>query len=190
VTTQVSKSVFYNSVLIESLKRLQRQRGLASLSVHILHINTTHKTYSPNALINIARLLSSTSHVLLAPGGHSSVPSNHFRDEIMTWTKLSLSLPSVLHNTTSLKYPLPALTPLLISRDSSFWCPERFFYLTDRVSTWNECLWQFWLTTEGKFSVVPSVIPTQKTGDQTLPESEVWVHPSQLDNGFTQNNTL
>ncbi|ESK97150.1 hypothetical protein Moror_6371 [Moniliophthora roreri MCA 2997] len=169
VTTRLSRNEFPTSTLIESLNRLKIQRGLAFLSVHLLHINTGHALYSSNALLNTARLLSSTSHVLLVPGGHSFVPSNRFRDDIMMWSNASFSTPSVLVNSTSLKYPFPRLTPLLIPRDFDLWCPERFLYLTDRSSTWDECLWHFWLRTEGKFDGIRSAIPSQILDEDLTP---------------------
>ncbi|KAG7098669.1 hypothetical protein E1B28_000583 [Marasmius oreades] len=156
VTTQDATSF---TALNQSLENLKREPPLSHLAVHVLHIQARPETYSSNALLNLARLLASTPFVLILPGGLSSSSSHAFRESIIAQHDNASSTPCVIIGpSATLSFPLPELTPLLIRRDFPSWCTERFLYLRDRISNWNECLWQFWMDADGKLGSIKAVL--------------------------------
>ncbi|KAK1225713.1 hypothetical protein PQX77_011333 [Marasmius sp. AFHP31] len=134
------------------------ERKSPGLSLHLLRVKSPLKSHSPNALLNLARLLTSTPYVLLVPDGLSAYFSQDLRDALSTrHDGASLSPFVIIQPKTKLSFPLPRYAPLLVPRDFPSWCTERFFYLTDRAKSWNECLWQLWLESDGKMRAIRAV---------------------------------
>ncbi|KAJ8076571.1 hypothetical protein PM082_000994 [Marasmius tenuissimus] len=151
-----TRSEVTSSELERTLTTVKRKSP--GLSLHLLRIKSPLKSHSPNALLNLARLLTSTPYVLLVPNGLSAYFSQDLRDALKTkHDGASLSPFVIVQPTTKLSFPLPRYAPLLVPRDFPSWCTERFFYLTDRAKSWNECLWQLWLESDGKMRAIRAV---------------------------------
>ena len=112
----------------------------------------------PNAYLNFARLISQTNHIVLFPKPllelHPTVAYSHFRNA----THLSSrNTPVVL--TASRKhtgFPFSSFSPLMIHREDTTWCDERFDFLGSPSVAWEECLWQFWITKHGGLQPIVS----------------------------------
>jgi hypothetical protein len=112
----------------------------------------------PNAYLNLARLVSQTNQVVLFPRPlpelHPMITYSHFNNA----TRLhSRNTPVVL--TASRKdsgFPFSPLSPLMVHRDDTTWCDERFDFLDSPSVAWEECLWQFWITKHGGLQPVAS----------------------------------
>ncbi|KAL0564212.1 hypothetical protein V5O48_017842 [Marasmius crinis-equi] len=150
------------TVLQRSIQVLKDQS--IALSLHILRLRTPLGSHSPNALLNLARLLSSTPRVLLLPGGLTSTVSHELREALATQHDNTVPF-VVVHPSTKVSFPLPQLAPLLVPRVFPSWCTERFFYFTDRAKTWDECLWYLWLESDGKLRAIRTI-----TNDETIPD--------------------
>ncbi|KAF9793383.1 hypothetical protein BJ322DRAFT_997097, partial [Thelephora terrestris] len=112
----------------------------------------------PNAYLNFARLGSQTKHVVLfpklLPELRPALTYSHFFNS----THLnSRDTPVVL--TAGRKYsgfPFSPFSPLMVQRDDTTWCDERFDFLESPSVAWEECLWQFWITKHGGLQSVIS----------------------------------
>ncbi|KAF9263248.1 hypothetical protein L218DRAFT_987652 [Marasmius fiardii PR-910] len=167
-----------SATLLRSLDNLKRKPSLSSFSVHILHVQAHLETYSPNALLNFARLLASTPFVLMLPGGLNSISFHDFGDSILAQHNDASHTPSLITDpSVKLPFPLPELTPLLIRQEFPFWCTERFFYLEDRISGWNECLWQLWMEAEGKLDSIGAIVTHEMPPNS--PHTDLEFHISQ-----------
>jgi hypothetical protein len=112
----------------------------------------------PNAYLNLARLISQTNHIVLFPQPllefHPTVVYSHFRNA----TDLhSRNTPVVLaaswkHS----RFPFSSFSPLMIHREDTTWCDERFDFLGSPSVAWEECLWQFWITKHGGLQPIVS----------------------------------
>ena len=115
----------------------------------------------PNAYLNLARLISQTNYVVLLPkllsALHPGVTYSHFYNS----THLhSPNGPVVL--VTSRKnsvFPFNSFSPLMVHRDDTTWCDERFDFIGSPSTAWEECLWQFWITKHGGIQPVVSKDP-------------------------------
>jgi len=114
----------------------------------------------PNAYLNLARLVSQTNRVVLFPRPllelHPTVTYSHFHNA----THYSLNTPVVL--ATSRKdfgFPFSPFSPLMVHRDDTTWCDERFDFLESPSMAWEECLWQFWITKHGGLQSIASKVP-------------------------------
>jgi len=121
----------------------------------------------PNAYLNLARLISQTNHVVLFPKPllelHPTVAYSHFRNA----THLnSRNIPVVL--TARRKhsgFPFSSFSPLMIHREDTTWCDERFDFLGSPSVAWEECLWQFWITKHGGLQPIVSRNPWKRVLD-------------------------
>ena len=112
----------------------------------------------PNAYLNLARLISQTNHVVLFPKPllelHPTAAYSHFRNVTHIHSR---NTPVVL--TTSRKhsvFPFSSFSPLMIHREDTTWCDERFDFLGSPSVAWEECLWQFWITKHGGLQPIVS----------------------------------
>ncbi|KAF8894961.1 hypothetical protein CPB84DRAFT_1288016 [Gymnopilus junonius] len=87
---------------------------------------------------------------MLMPGGLGDFNLNEKNPSINFGAKTGAYLLSSAAHT----YPFPDLSPLLIRKDSNFWCTERLFSGGSRSQDWNECVWQLYLEMTGKIAVV------------------------------------
>lgn len=137
------------------------------VTIHLLH--TPHsRSYTSNALLNLARLFASTKQVLLFPLGLSRSPQPTLRTALLI-TPRSEPYPYRLipaNATISLPgNPLSSDSVLLIDRDAPFWCSERFFAAPDLIAEWDECLWQVWLAAGSTLSDGPGLEGGWAMGD-------------------------
>ena len=118
----------------------------------------------PNAFLNIARLLSPSPRTVLFPGNLTSVPPESLYKTLLAQQPSSSSAltspgrkrkrrPVVLTLKDHNSCPFAPLAPLVMARDDSTWCTERFFAGMSRASDWEECLWQVWLANFGDVEV-------------------------------------
>jgi hypothetical protein len=129
------------------------------LSLHMLHLDPGTPD-APNVFLNLARLFAPTRTVLLVPGTPeppplSSIPSlsiAHIRDPVVVQVAgpgHGAGSPADKRHPAS----FAVLSPLLISRDHSLWCMERFAFApapaAPRAADWDACLWQVQLETFG-----------------------------------------
>jgi len=107
-----------------------------------------------DALLNLARIFAPTRRIVLFP----FIPSSgaDCRTIIIpprAWNETDLDIEHIQPHflipykaTNDLSTGnLPNSTVLIMDRDSTVWCPERF------VSKWTECLWYLWLSSFGYF---------------------------------------
>lgn len=129
------------------------------LSVHVLSTDATPSNHSPNAYLNLARIFSVTSTVLVYPGNTSSLYNVFDQSSDMTNIQhhhdKSISnrrpvIPIVLGPPDDVKYPFRPLAPILLSQDHPLWCTERAFIFPTRESDWDQCLWQLWMESYGE----------------------------------------
>ncbi|KAH9963745.1 hypothetical protein BC827DRAFT_1190585 [Russula dissimulans] len=149
------------------LRRFLRHPMLnaSRLAMHLLHLDPTTPE-SPNVFLNLARLFAPTRTLLLVPGTPkppplSSIPSlsiAHVRDPVI-----------VRAVAPGPRTPIPAdkrrpsLSPILIPRDHTLWCVERFTFVpapvAPRAADWDACLWQVQLETFGTATVGGPTVP-------------------------------
>jgi len=140
--------------LRETLKKLSKLPALRQKL--FLHVYTKPVTgpVARDALLNLARIFAPTRRIVLFP--FIPLSSADCRNVIIpprAWNETDLEIvhirPHFLipHETTNdLSIgDLPNSTALIMDRDSTVWCPERF------VSKWTECLWYIWLSSFGDF---------------------------------------
>ena len=154
VTTSPSASYQYRN-LVSKLANIQSESLLLrkTLVAHVLHLDPSAET-RPNAFLNLARLLSPCPRTVLFPGNLSYTPQKNLYKTLVGQQPTSSSAvtghirrrkPVVLTTREYTSFPFAPLAPLLISRDDSTWCTERFFTNVSRSADWEECLWQVWL---------------------------------------------
>ncbi|KAI8993855.1 hypothetical protein BD414DRAFT_480641 [Trametes punicea] len=176
VTTSATPSSVRYEELTVKLATLQRKHPPLKqhLFVHLLHVDPADENH-PNAFLNLARLLAPTPRVVLFPGNLSTVPPKTLYRTLLHQQPSSSSAmasqghvrkrrPAVLTSRERTSFPFAPLAPLVLARDDSTWCTERFFAQMPRVSDWEECLWQVWLGHFGDLEVrqtpgIPSDAP-------------------------------
>lgn len=115
----------------------------------------------PNAYLNLARLISQTNHIILFPQPipelDPAVAYSHFHNA----TRLhSRNTPVILtESRKNTRFPFSPSSPLMVHRDDTTWCDERFDFLGSRSVAWEECLWQFWITKHGGLQPITSKNP-------------------------------
>ncbi|KIY66869.1 hypothetical protein CYLTODRAFT_491093 [Cylindrobasidium torrendii FP15055 ss-10] len=142
-----------NSTSTASLRT--RLAPLRHVSVHLLSASGM----PPNALLNLARIYAQTKEVVIFP-----LPSSLLDTDIFPISKYlrspDSSRPALLTNSSRpmLNFDkLPPFVPLVIQRDYSAWCPERFFYKHEPALDWNECVWRIWLETLGRVEQISGI---------------------------------
>ena len=122
------------------------------LNTHILQ-KVPNANHSPNSYMNLARLLAPTQHIIMHPGKLTKPVSTKLFDAVTSRASSTSWLdPIVLTSGTipqNSTIPFADLAALFIQRDHPLWCTERFFTATSRAADWQECLWQFWLSSFG-----------------------------------------
>ncbi|KAI0365614.1 hypothetical protein BV20DRAFT_953921, partial [Pilatotrama ljubarskyi] len=171
VTTTSAPGSSHHQELVNKLAALQRKHPplRQTFFAHLLHLDPATDTH-PNAFLNIARLLAPSPRVVLFPGNLSSVPPKTLYRTLLHQQPSSSSAmasrgrvrrrkPSVLTNQERTSFPFASLAPLVLARDDSAWCTERFFAGMSRAADWEECLWQVWLANFGDLEVrqVPGI---------------------------------
>ncbi|KAI1796414.1 hypothetical protein LXA43DRAFT_879998 [Ganoderma leucocontextum] len=155
ITTTSTPDSSQHRTMLSMLAKVQSKSPLLrkTLSAHVLHIDPSLET-RPNAFLNLARLLSPCPRAVLFPGNLSyAPPKNLYKTLIGQQTTSSSAMagrirkrkPVVLTIREHISFPFAPLAPLLISRDDSTWCTERFFTNVSRSADWEECIWQVWL---------------------------------------------
>lgn len=164
VTTTVVPSSAAHVALLTKLANIHNRTPLlkAALSVHVLHLHPATELHS-NALLNVARLLSPGTRAVLFPGNLSSAPPKNLYKTLLSQQPSSSSAltsgrirkrrPVILTLKDHTSFPFAPLAPLVIARDDSIWCTERFFAGMSRAADWEECLWQIWLANFGDVEV-------------------------------------
>ncbi|KAF8867721.1 hypothetical protein CPB84DRAFT_1663021, partial [Gymnopilus junonius] len=147
ITTTVPFSSPQHRKLLGTLRRQLPKASVAGLSIHVLHVEDVKL---PNLYLNLARLLAVGDWTMLMPGGLGDFNLNEKNPSINFGAKTGAYLLSSAAHT----YPFPDLSPLLIRKDSNFWCTERLFSGGSRSQDWNECVWQLYLEMTGKIAVV------------------------------------
>lgn len=156
VTTHSAPDSLASRELVKQLEGFRRSSSMKrALSAHILYLAPS-PTQSPNAYLNLARLLSQTPLVALFPGNLSVVPPKTFQRSIASSTSFSGDKPIVFSMRGRTSFPFSPLSPVLIDRDNPVWCTERFFLGLPRSADWEECLWQIWLENFGNVDVRPT----------------------------------
>ena len=131
----------------------------------------------PNAYLNLARLISQTNHLVLFPRLplelDTAVIYSHFHNATHLHSR---NTPVVL--TASRKnseFPFSPFSPLMVHREDTTWCDERFDFLGSPFVAWEECLWQFWITKHGRLQPIASrgpwkaVLDTNRTAVRRVP---------------------
>lgn len=148
VTTTMTSGPNRSSLLQNISRLLKHPSSNSSLFLHVLHLSPSTSD-SPNAFLNLARLFSPTSSVLLVPGNISTPLLATLHSSLVSLPLLASRKPVILTNWTRKSYPYTPLSPILLPRDYPMWCTERFFPSQSRTADWDECLWQLWLETFG-----------------------------------------
>lgn len=140
--------------LRETLKKLSKLPDLRQkLFLHV-YTKPVAGPIARDALLNLARIFAPTRRIVLFPLIPSSgADCRTITTPVRAWNKTDLDTgrirPHFLvpHEATSdlAIGNLPNSTVLIMDRDSTAWCPERF------VSKWTECLWYLWLSSFGHF---------------------------------------
>ena len=174
-TGHISAVITMRSMTVDREALLKQLSGLqkyysenATLSVHLLQLEP-HAQDNPNAFLNLARLFAQTSNVALFPGNLSLVPPKTFSRTLLS---RRTSRPVVYSLRGRNTFPFSPLSPIVLPRDDSLWCTERFFPYVSRAADWQECLWQLWLERFGDVDVRPT---TDWIVDPT-PASAVEIH--------------
>ncbi|KAG1734761.1 uncharacterized protein EDB91DRAFT_1250876 [Suillus paluster] len=129
------------------LMDLYDTRASSGLSFHVLQVSSSSGG-SANAYLNVARLLAPTDRVVLFPDG---LPSHLSSDNVYNSIVRSTSpLPLVLGNNSRRIYPFAPMSPVVLPKDYSSWCTERFSLFRSRSLDWDDCLWQLWLESGGE----------------------------------------
>ena len=115
----------------------------------------------PNAYLNLARLVSQTNHVVmfpkLLPELRPTTTYSHFHNATYLHSR---NTPAVLIASRKLSgLPFSPFSPLMVHRDDTTWCDERFDFLNSPTVAWEECLWQFWITKHGGLQLIASKEP-------------------------------
>ena len=115
----------------------------------------------PNAYLNLARLVSQTNHVVLFPKPLPEMRPTAVYSHFHNATRLhSRNTPVVLTASPKVSgFPFSPFSPLMVHRDDTTWCDERFDFLDSPSVAWEECLWQFWITKHGGLQLVASKDP-------------------------------
>ena len=105
----------------------------------------------PNAYLNLPRLVSETNHIVLfpklLPELRPTITYSHFRNATHLHSR---NTPAVL--TASRKiygFPFSPFSPLVVHRDDTMWCDERFDFFGSPSVAWEERFCQFWITKRG-----------------------------------------
>lgn len=154
VTTYQPPSSVGSETLLRRLRTLHNTPSIRhKVSIHILYLSPDTPNNS-NAFLNVARLFAQTEKVALFPGKLSIVPPKAFYRSVASAVDLPKPVVFTMRQRTT--YPFTSLSPVLLSRDDSVWCTERFFLETPRSMEWTECLWQLWLDSYGDVEVKPT----------------------------------
>ena len=146
ITTTAAPSSLAHRMLLLKIRNIRSHAVFIGLSIHILHVPSGQPKL-PNMYLNLARLFAVTEWTLLYP----SDISTHLHPQLYTSIVSKQLASEQVHLLTSAPiYPFHPLTPLLLARDRDFWCTERFFLESSRVSDWDECLWQLSFETFGE----------------------------------------
>ena len=124
--------------------------SIPPISIHLLHIKEAD-IKMPNLYLNLARVFSTSTWALLAPGGLPREAQNLTTKN--SPINLEAKTGTYVLSSGSHAYPFPDLSPLLLRKDNNFWCTERFLAGGSRSQDWNECLWQVHLEMTGKVAV-------------------------------------
>ncbi|KAI0356220.1 hypothetical protein OH77DRAFT_1589227 [Trametes cingulata] len=196
VTTTAAPESPQHREMVNKLAALQRKHPplRQTFFVHLLHLDPATDVH-PNAFLNIARLLAPSPRVVLFPGNLSSAPPKTLYRTLLHQQPYSSSAmtssgrtrgrrPAVLTDGERTSFPFVPLAPLVLARDDSTWCTERFFAGMSRAADWEECLWQVWLANFGDLEIrqVPGISPNG--GDTTENASTVRKLP--LSSRFSQ----
>ena len=151
ITTTAAPSSVAHKTLLNRIRNIRSHAIFIGLSIHILHV-PPGQLKSPNMYLNLARLFALTEWTLLFPSDISVQLHPQFYAHIDSGQLAS----EQVHLLTSKAptYPFHPLSPLLLARDRDFWCTERFFLDSVRVSDWDECLWQLSLETFGEIKIL------------------------------------
>ena len=165
VTTNAVPSSTEHITLLSKLVHIQSQHVALKtrLVVHVLHLAPAAEP-QPNAFLNLARLLSPSPRAVLFPGNLSYAPPKTLYKTLLSQQPSSSSAlspagharrrkPAVLTAKDHTSFPFAPLAPVVIARDDTTWCTERFFAGMSRAGDWEECLWQVWLANFGGVEV-------------------------------------
>lgn len=126
------------------------------MSVHLLQVDGDAPE-NPNAYLNLARLLSPTSQIVLFPGNLSVIPPKTFYRSFFSTASPSArnitSKPTIFTTRSQSSFPFSPFSPIMLHRDDPLWCTERSFLYVSREADWNDCLWQLWLEHFGEIDV-------------------------------------
>lgn len=140
--------------LRENLKKLSKLPALRQKL--FLHVYTKPVTgpVAHDALLNLARFFAPTRRIVFFPFIPTSgadcrtiiIPPRAWNETDLGIERIQpyFLIPYEATNDLSIG-DLPNSTVLIMDRDSTVWCPERF------VSKWTECLWYLWLSSFGYF---------------------------------------
>lgn len=140
--------------LREALRKLSKLPALRQKL--FLHVYTKPVTgpVARDAVLNLARIFAPTRRIVFFPFIPSSGADCHsITIPLRAWNETDFNIehiqphfliPYEATNDLSIG-DLPNSTVLIMDRDSTVWCPERF------VSRWTECLWYLWLSSFGYF---------------------------------------
>ncbi|RDX50129.1 hypothetical protein OH76DRAFT_1349606 [Lentinus brumalis] len=166
VTTFAVPSSAEHIALLAKLAHIQNEHPALKtrFMAHVLHLAPAAEL-QPNAFLNLARLLSPSPRAVLFPGNLSYAPPKTLYKTLLSQQPSSSSSalspsgharkrkPVVLTSKDHMSFPFAQLAPLVIARDDSTWCTERFFAGMSRAGDWEECLWQVWLANFGGVEV-------------------------------------
>jgi hypothetical protein len=165
VVTRVPLASTHNSRHHPALTDLLHHPMLnaSRLSLHMLHLDPMTPE-APNVFLNLARLFAPTRTLLLVPGTPeppplTSIPSlstAHIRDPVVVQAVVPRPKTGIAADKRR-PAALAMLAPLLIPRDHSLWCVERFAFVptpaAPRAADWDACLWQVYLETFGAAAI-------------------------------------
>lgn len=159
MATTTSPGSTQDQALLKSVSQqlYSRIRSKTSLSMHFVHAKPSEQENS-NAYVNLARLFAETDRVALFPQAHflRSIEAHVFHSLFAKHTSHwdHEFKPAIVTASGNTSFPFSAFSPVLIRRDDSMWCDERFALWNSGVFAWQECLWQLWIARYGSISTL------------------------------------
>lgn len=148
VTTAQPNGTEYSELLA-----LVAKSSGSNVSSHVLHVYSI-TSGSFNAYVNLARFFSPTPQVILFPG---DLPLTSSHASLLGELHSQTSPLLIVSNATHKAFVPGVDAPVILPRNYSTWCTERFYLFGSRTLDWEDCLWQLRLESAGDASSI--VIP-------------------------------
>lgn len=163
--------------LAKKISKLSRSRiqNDSWLSLHLVHVKPTEQE-NPNAYVNLARIFADTEQVALFPRVLFGTDAHAIHYLFEKYAHLEQEFkPAVVTTLTNTSFPFAPFSPVLLHRNDSMWCDERFALWSSGSFDWEECLWQLWIVKHGAVKALPFAA---LTWPEEIPISETVIRVS------------